>query len=199
VSSFQKKKEMKNNLIYKVVLVGNSGVGKTSIVQRFSKDEFSNETTPTIGSACTKKIIETSDGDVMINVWDTAGQERFQSLIPMYIKGSDACIIVVDLSMPISFEELSLYFDYLYDQLDPECFICICGNKSDLVSPEEDLSEIKKFAQQRNCPMYKVSAKTGIGVFDLFLEVALQIKDRMTNRIDHGKEIKKSEGKENCC
>lgn len=185
--------------IFKVVLVGESGVGKTSIANRFCEDNFSDETSPTIGSACIKKKFETSKGQVLLNIWDTAGQERFQSLIPMYIKGSSACIIVVDLSTNISFEDLSLFYDYIYDQLDPNCFICICGNKTDLVSPDVDISQLNDFARHRNCLMYKASAKTGVGVPELFQEIALHLLENRTGDSNSNKLVKRENRSKGCC
>ena len=161
--------------IHKVVVVGESGVGKTSIVHRFCHNNFSQETQPTIGSACMKNSVDIGDHSLRMNIWDTAGQERFQSLIPMYLKGAKACILVVDLSSEVDLKELSNYYEYIHDQLDDDCVLCVCGNKTDLINNDFDISPLQTWSKQRNCRTYKVSAKTGFGISDLFAEVALQI------------------------
>ena len=88
---------------FKVVIMGDSSVGKTSILQRFHQDCFDFQMDTTIGASFLTKTINTSKGDVIINLWDTAGQERYRSLIPTYARGSNAAIICFDLTSLISF------------------------------------------------------------------------------------------------
>ena len=194
-----KMNEGQEPVFHKVTVVGDSGVGKTSIVHRACFDKFSTDLSPTIGSACLKKTVETPHGPISMNIWDTAGQERFQSLIPMYLKGSKACIFVVDLSNPINFSDLSSYYDYISDQLEDGCFLWICGNKLDLIPPDFDLTPLQRWANQRNCKSYKVSAKTGFGIDELFQEIALQIALNYDPTDEYGTRKLSSKTKKNGC
>ena len=157
---------------FKIVVVGDSGVGKTSIIQQFCYNKFFDNLNPTIGSACINQKLETNKGWISLNIWDTAGQERFQSLIPMYLRGAKGCIIVVDISIKIIIDELNIYFDYLKDQLESNCIIILCANKSDCLKSKEGLLELENWTKSNDILFYFTSARTGEGLEVMFKELS---------------------------
>ena len=155
---------------YKVVLLGASSVGKTSLVTRFSKGTFS-EPESTIGAAFLSRDVQTGDGPVSLHVWDTAGQERYRALIPRYSQRAAAVLLVYDVSDPQSFEAVKELLVETREVNGPNVVWFLVGNKSDLeqVVSEEDARE---FAEQERMNFILTSAKTGESVQELFVKVA---------------------------
>ncbi|KAI8443160.1 RAB5B, member ras oncogene family, isoform CRA_b, partial [Phakopsora pachyrhizi] len=116
----------------KVVILGMQGVGKTSIVHRYTTGSFSYSLTSTIGASfCTKKL--SVDGcKVRLQIWDTAGQERFRSMAPMYYRGANAAILVYDLTNQESFSDIQNWIDELRQNMTSDLIIQIVGSKADL-------------------------------------------------------------------
>lgn len=191
--------ESSDAAIFKVVVVGDSGVGKTSIVDRFCFNKFDDNNNTTIGSACLKKKVDVSEGSVMLNIWDTAGQERYQSLIPMYLRNAKACVIVIDLERPLSLDELTLYHDYLMEQVDQNCFFCLCANKIDVVRDDFNIDDLSKWASQKGCKLFRVSAKLGSGITDLFTEIALEVEARSKEEYKPETILKEAPAEETKC
>lgn len=161
---------------YKVVTVGEQGVGKTSLVKRFSEGVFNEGTATTIGAAYVKVNITVQNTPVCLNIWDTAGQERFQSLIPLYLRSAQACIIVVDLSQKEVISNLNTLFDHIKDILPSDVSVVLAGNKKDLV-PELDESQLMMWAEKNRMSCIFTSAKSGENVDLLFKEVATLVKN----------------------
>jgi Ras-related protein Rab-7A len=92
----------------KIIIIGDSGVGKTSLIESFNFKKISRSAKPTIGAEFTKKKVRLASSGVEVNlqIWDTAGQERFQSLCTSFYRGSDGCVLVFDISQPESYENL---------------------------------------------------------------------------------------------
>ena len=90
----------------KVVVIGDSNVGKTSLIQMFEHSRFTEHFKPTIGADFSNKEIETEDGVFVLQIWDTAGQERFQSLSSAFYRGADCCCIVYDITNTASYDHL---------------------------------------------------------------------------------------------
>lgn len=168
----------------KVVLLGNSGVGKTSIVLRLSECAFRPMTEPTIGSGVISKVIETNSGSVTLNIWDTAGEERYRSFTGLYSKGAAACIIVFDVTDMESFNTLDEWVLTFRENAEEKAKIFIVGNKNDLVESRQVKFDASfKWAQDHGFTYQEVSAKTGENVDILFNEVANSLND-MANEID---------------
>jgi small GTP-binding protein len=157
-------------LSFKVIALGASGVGKTSIVQRYSSGIFQPNSTQTIGAAYVKCVVPLSTGEITLNVWDTAGQEKFQSLIPLYLHGADACVIVFDLTSPSPIGSLDKLYAYVKDNLDPNVYVVLCGNKIDLITTEPE--GVTEWSLAREISYFTTSAKTGQGIDALFFAVA---------------------------
>eukprot|EP01071_Lankesteria_metandrocarpae_P003959 Lankesteria_metandrocarpae@DN3282_c1_g1_i2.p1 len=154
---------------FKVVLLGEASVGKTSIVSRFSNDSFSDATDTTIGAAFCPHTIEVDGKPIKFEIWDTAGQERFSSLAPMYYRGAAAAIIVYDQTRASSYDRAQAWVQQV--QLsNPDVVICMTGNKSDLPNRAVDAKEIQEYCESEGLFYVETSAKTGqnvAAVFDL--------------------------------
>lgn len=155
----------------KVVFLGESSVGKTSIITCFSPDGFTPNQTPTVGACFSVKNVDVDGEIVKLKVWDTAGQERFRALTPMYYRDAQVAILVFALDSYDSFDKLKGWVDDLErdTRIRPE--IIIVGNKSDLKRKVEQ-SEAEGFAGSVGATYWECSAKTKDGVEDMFCQAA---------------------------
>ena len=193
----------KTNKEYKVIVMGDSGVGKTSIIQRFVSHTFDYSMDATIGAAFVSTVIPTQIGRATLNIWDTAGQEKYRSLLQTYSRDANAAIFVYDLTSETSFENIDKWLNELYKYTNKDSAILfIVGNKSDL---EETVPEIsaQQWAKAHNALYLKTSAENGKGIKTLFETVATLLLEKQPNvqkeqlpNIDHLKPKNKKSG---CC
>eukprot|EP01119_Soliformovum_irregulare_P007836 TRINITY_DN20361_c0_g1_i1.p1 TRINITY_DN20361_c0_g1~~TRINITY_DN20361_c0_g1_i1.p1 ORF type:complete len:210 (-),score=21.02 TRINITY_DN20361_c0_g1_i1:84-713(-) len=165
----------------KVVFLGDAGVGKTSIVNRYIREEYSDAENPTIGAAFAAKthIIAGTNHPVRFELWDTAGQERYHSLAPMYYRGCVAAVLVYEIPSRASFERAQEWIRELQRNCSTVLVLQLVGCKVDLESLREvQSSEAKKYADENNASFMEVSAKTGAGIFELFESTAKQLWER---------------------
>jgi len=135
----------------KVVLLGQTCVGKSSLVLRFVQDKFFPHTEGTIGAAFLTKTIDPGDGtQVKFEIWDTAGQERYHALAPMYYRGAHAAIIVYDISSRDSLEKGKQWIDELNEKSSPDQIVAFIGNKADLSNRAVSKEEGEKYAKEKN-------------------------------------------------
>jgi len=163
---------------YKLVLLGESAVGKSSLVMRFAQDRFVDHQESTIGAAFVTRSITLDDGVIVkFEIWDTAGQERYHSLAPMYYRGAQAAIIVYDITRKDSYEKAKAWIIELKKQENEQLVIALVGNKKDLEAQREVLyDEVKKYVETTNVPLfYETSAKVNINVTDVFKSVAQKL------------------------
>jgi small GTP-binding protein len=181
---------------YKVVLVGDAGVGKTSLIVRYHQNKFFEDQVGTIGSAFIRRQVTLAGRDIILSVWDTAGQERYRSLIPMYARGSYVAIIVFDLSEPATFDGLGEWIAQIQSAI-PTCALVFAGSKCDLPGPDRDNYE--QWAVRNGYEMMFVSAKTGQCVSNLFDLVINQLPKAMPTDSVNLAEPEKEEGGNGCC
>eukprot|EP01119_Soliformovum_irregulare_P008041 TRINITY_DN2079_c0_g1_i1.p1 TRINITY_DN2079_c0_g1~~TRINITY_DN2079_c0_g1_i1.p1 ORF type:complete len:199 (-),score=40.41 TRINITY_DN2079_c0_g1_i1:44-640(-) len=156
----------------KVVLLGQSFVGKSSIVLRFVQDKFFPKTEGTIGAAFLTKALTLDDGtNVKFEIWDTAGQERYHSLAPMYYRGAQGAIIVYDVSSRESFEKAKKWVEELKEKSNPDQIVAFVGNKVDLkrVVPKEDAD---RYAMENGLISLDTSALDNVNVKEIFTTLA---------------------------
>jgi len=163
--------------LFKSIVVGDGGVGKTALTLRFSKGFFTEDYKMTIGVDFHVKTIsiETSEGPIKckLQLWDTGGQERFSSIRPMYYRGSLGTILVFDLTNSASFEHLPQWIEEVRANIKAEIPVLLVGNKSDLIHQRAvSAEEISRFTNNCNLYYMETSAKTGDGVGDCFYILA---------------------------
>lgn len=173
---------------YKIVLIGESDVGKTSLVYRYQRGESYHHATSTIGMAFSTKKVWVGDEQVILEMWDSAGQERFRSIVPMYFKGSQAVIMMYDLTYSRSADALKIFWKEQIECYFPKKLpvIAIVGNKMDLISQEnqsEIIKEMKTLESMfgQKVTTYFTSANTGENVQQLFEDITEQIHSRHTD------------------
>eukprot|EP01083_Nonionella_stella_P007124 20573_1 len=136
----------------KLVMVGDTSVGKSSICIRFAKGSFTEYNESTIGAAFFTQSIQTNEGVVKFDVWDTAGQERYHALMPMYYHGSTAAVVVFDITRHETFERAKMWTKELKEGAPDECIIALVGNKVDKFSDRDPMNgenAIKSYAKKK--------------------------------------------------
>ena len=161
----------------KVVILGDSGVGKTSILFRYIFDKFDNQNLPTLGASFKSKVImlPNENDAIKLNLWDTAGQEKFKSLTRMYYQEADAALIVYDTTFMESFESAKNWVQDLRENANkPDILIALVGNKCDLTDKLEVVfEEAHTFAKSIKAEIIKeTSAKDNNGINELFQDIA---------------------------
>ena len=177
----------------KIVLIGESGVGKTSIISQFIDQIFQDDQQSTIGGTFSTKTIKCSNGKTLkFEIWDTAGQEKYRSVTKMFYKDADVAILVYDITNRFSFEELQKYWvQQVKDSSPKNIILAIIANKSDLIEQEQvDEGVARSYAEELNALFAVTSAKNNSGVDDLFLEIAKKYTGaESANRIEENDEI----------
>ncbi|CAD8178673.1 unnamed protein product [Paramecium octaurelia] len=162
---------------FKIVFLGNQSVGKTSIINRFIFDNFTGNEQPTVGIDFISKTLQVDNKSVRLQLWDTAGQERFRSLIPSYIRDSQAAIICYDITNEKSFQDLQKWIEDVKDERGDEVLIYILGNKTDLDQErviQTDIGEQK--AKELGASFSEVSAKSAHNVAEFFKKLSYDLQ-----------------------
>nr|AAC69136.1 putative GTP-binding protein [Arabidopsis thaliana] len=163
--------------LFKVVLTGDSGVGKSNLLSRFTRNDFSHDSRSTIGvEFATRRGIQVDDKIVKAQIWDTAGQERYRAITSAYYRGAVGALLVYDVTRHVTFENVERWLKELRDHTDANTVIMLVGNKADLnhlraISTEE----VKDFAERENTFFMETSALEAINVENAFTEVLTQI------------------------
>jgi small GTP-binding protein len=187
-----------------VVLVGETSVSKTCIVDVLCRDSIDPLVKPTLGATySTKKMV--CDGQELTRlIWDTAGQERFRMLTPMYFRGAKPVVVVYSIAPQISFGEVDFWVQTVRANLGNSVPIVIVGNKSDLVEVREvDSAAGQRKAGQYNAMFFETSAATGACINDVFLAVASAIihrpQDMETRETAQLVEMRRGTKEKECC
>jgi len=167
-----------NNKIFqfKLVLLGESAVGKSSLVLRFVKGQFLEFQESTIGAAFLTQTVCLNDTTVKFEIWDTAGQERYHSLAPMYYRGAQAAIVVYDITSSESFERAKAWVKELQRQGNPNIVIALAGNKVDLAAHRKvQIEDAQNYSDENGILYMETSAKTAANVNELFVAIAKKL------------------------
>eukprot|EP00752_Nemacystus_decipiens_P011166 g9920.t1 len=161
---------------FKLVLLGDTAVGKSCLVVRFVRDEFFEYQEPTIGAAFLTQKVQLDDATVKFEIWDTAGQERYRSLAPMYYRGAAAAIVVYDVTNKESFNGAKSWVKELQRRGDPNVIIALAGNKADLEHRRQVQSEeARQYAEDNGLIHMETSAKSAQNVKNIFVEIAQKL------------------------
>ncbi len=172
------------DFLFKIVLIGDSGVGKTCLLARYRLDEFTFDTKHTIGVEFGCKELVVKGSNVKAQIWDTAGQERYRAITKAYYRGAVGALLVYDISDRSTFENLERWLGEVQGHADPNIKLMLVGNKSDMeyarvVSKEEG----RAFAEQHGLFFVESSALKGQAVNFAFDEVIEKIFDDHVSRV----------------
>ena len=165
-------------LLYKIIIIGDAAVGKSNILTRFTRNEFSENTKSTVGVELGVKFIKVKGVNTKIQIWDTAGQERYRSITSSYYKGSHGCFIVYDITNETSFENVERWYEYVQREAGKNISIILVGNKCDLEN-ERKISKEKGQEKAKNlkCAFFETSALSGVNISQIFEELTNNIYD----------------------
>ena len=202
---------------FKIVVVGNSGVGKTNLVSRYADDEFDENYRTTIGLDF--KFKETVIGGVhaKVQIWDTAGQEKLKAIAASYYKNAEGVVIVYDITNRESFQKLDFWINESKNNVSPDVPFIMIGNKNDLLQAREvSMEEAKLFAEKHNLFYTEASAKTNENdnvtkafeqlIGDMLRKhmeqeeiISKQIKRESKLKLTSGNNSQQSDSKKGCC
>jgi len=203
------KKPIKYNQSIKCVILGDSGIGKTSIIKKYNSSNVSSSNESTLGAIYWELFYKyDKEKNIRINFWDTAGQERYNSLIPMYVRECDIIILTFDLTYYDSFKNLSKWYKFVLNNYDSPKII-IVGNKVDLKShcivSDKDINKFIKDSFAIEPKFFKTSAVENINIKKLFEHIFDLTKQIIDKRLEETKDyikveqIEKDILKHNCC
>eukprot|EP01125_Pyxidicula_operculata_P009966 TRINITY_DN3283_c0_g1_i1.p1 TRINITY_DN3283_c0_g1~~TRINITY_DN3283_c0_g1_i1.p1 ORF type:complete len:207 (-),score=37.26 TRINITY_DN3283_c0_g1_i1:219-839(-) len=174
--------ETKDYPAFKLLMIGDPGVGKSSLLLKYSENEFTDNFISTIGVDYKDKDIQLKDGGVAhIQIWDTAGQERFRTITSSYYRGANGIILTFDLTNPATFKSCKKWLQEVERYADEDVVVVLAGNKSDL-EHKVSLNEITEFKQTQLAnyviDYFETSAKTGNGVAQVFQTLTEHVVDK---------------------
>lgn len=162
--------------LFKVVLIGDSGVGKSNLLSRFTRNEFSLESKSTIGVEFATRTINVDNKMIKAQIWDTAGQERYRAITSAYYRGAVGALLVYDITRHVTFENVERWLKELKDHTDTNIVVMLVGNKADLrhlrAVPTEDG---QSFAERESLYFMETSALESTNVEHAFQQVLTQI------------------------
>ena len=176
--------DVKEDYKLKVVVVGDSGVGKTNLIKRFITNTFSENSKATVGVEFISKSYRINKQVFKIEIWDTAGQERYKSITAAYYKGAKGALIVYDTTQKSSYENIDKWMVEIKDKASKDMKLMIVGNKTDLKDARQvETNEALQKAKDLEAPLMEASAKDGNNVkeafYDLLKEMYREIKKKI--------------------
>ncbi|MBA0591883.1 hypothetical protein Gorai_008876, partial [Gossypium raimondii] len=168
---------------FKVVLIGDSGVGKSNLLSRFTRNEFCLESKSTIGVEFATRTLQVEGRTVKAQIWDTAGQERYRAITSAYYRGALGALLVYDVTKPTTFENVSRWLKELRDHADSNIVIMMIGNKTDLkhlraVATEDGQS----YAEKEGLSFIETSALEAINVEKAFQTILSEIYRKISKK-----------------
>ncbi|CAB4256198.1 similar to Saccharomyces cerevisiae YFL005W SEC4 Rab family GTPase essential for vesicle-mediated exocytic secretion and autophagy [Maudiozyma barnettii] len=195
--------------IMKILLIGDSGVGKSCLLVRFVEDKFSPSFITTIGIDFKIKTVDINGKKVKLQLWDTAGQERFRTITTAYYRGAMGIILVYDVTDERTFTNVNQWFKTVSDHANDDAQLLLVGNKSDMDTRVVTYEQGETLAKELGLPFVEASAKDDTNVNDIFFTLAKLIQEKIDNNKmsdasgqDGNVNIKsgaESGSKSNCC
>ena len=197
---------MSEDIVYKVLLLGDSSVGKTCFLLRYCDKSFQDAHLSTIGLDYRLKTLTLKNKkSIKLQIWDTAGQDRFRAITKNYYKGANGIILIYDVTNLQTYENVKNWITQIREEANPNVIIYLAGNKIDI--PEESravkTSDGQKIADEYQLPFKETSAKDGMNVNEIFQELVEKI-DEVFSKIEQPKDPRNKlydggKKKRNCC
>jgi len=166
--------------LFKLLLIGDSGVGKSCLLLRFADDTYTESYISTIGVDFKIRTIELDGKTIKLQIWDTAGQERFRTITSSYYRGAHGIIVVYDVTDQESFNNVKQWLQEIDRYASENVNKLLVGNKCDLTTKKVvDFTTAKEYADQLGVPFLETSAKNATNVEQAFMTMAAEIKNRM--------------------
>merc|ERR1740130_2653928 len=169
-----------SDYLFKLLLIGDSGVGKSCLLLRFADDTYTESHISTIGVDFKIKTVSLDGQTIKLQIWDTAGQERFRTITSSYYRGAHGIIVVYDVTDSESFNNVKQWLHEIDRYACEGVNKLLVGNKSDLTTKRQvDFGAAKEFADSLGVPIHETSAKSATNVEQAFMTMATEIKNRM--------------------
>jgi small GTP-binding protein len=164
---------------FRIVMIGDSGVGKTSIVNRFLRNVFDASEINTVGVFFANHVREHEGQEVELEIWDTAGQEEYRALVPIYFRNAAAALVVFDIASRRSFTDLTLWITSFKEVVGDGALVVVLGNKCDLPTRNVPSDEAHEWAARVDCRYFETSAATGQGITLVFDHLITTLVSRL--------------------
>ena len=194
------------SITFKILTIGESGVGKTCILRRFVENKFLKNHLATIGIDFKTKTLNINNQEIKLKIWDTAGQERFRNITTQYYKGADGIVLVYDLTDEASYEKIKDWMDQILSNTQQEEIgLVLLGNKCDMEPRNVTEDQGKKMAEELKISYFETSALNGQGIKEAFEQLTRDIMkkkgvgDGSGENIDLAKTKKKKKKDGDCC
>ncbi|XP_039257335.1 ras-related protein Rab-10-like [Styela clava] len=175
------------DLLFKLLLIGDSGVGKTCVLFRFSDDAFNTTFISTIGIDFKIKTVELNGKKIKLQIWDTAGQERFHTITTSYYRGANGIMLVYDITNPKSFDNISKWLRNIEEHASEDVERMLLGNKCDMEEKRMISKERgEQIAREHGIKFYETSAKNNINIEKAFMTLATDILHKTPNKESDG-------------
>ncbi|CAH9086048.1 unnamed protein product [Cuscuta europaea] len=191
---FDSEEEQSEDYLFKIVLVGDSAVGKSNLLARFARDEFYPNSKSTIGVEFQTQKMEINGKEVKAQIWDTAGQERFRAVTSAYYRGAVGALLVYDVSRRLTFENIGRWLNELQTHNDMNVVTILVGNKSDLIDAREvTIAEGKALAEVEGMFFMETSALNSSNVSAAFQTVVKEIYNILSRKVIQSQELKQDD------
>ena len=196
---------MSGTINYKIITIGESGVGKTCILRRFAENKFLKNHLATIGIDYRTKVLNINNKNVKLKIWDTAGQERYHNITSNIFKGTDGILLVFDITDELSFQKIQDWIEQIKSNLpENEIGIVLLGNKCDVEQRAVTQEQGEELAEKLDIKYFETSALNGTGINEAFESLTKIIMEKKNNNTNDPQEksitiTSKNLKKRKCC
>ena len=193
--------KINTDCVYKVLLLGDSTVGKTCVLLKYTDKIFQDTHMMTIGLDYRLKTMKLQNGqDVKLQIWDTAGQDRFRSITKNYYKGSNGIILIYDVTSLKTFENVKSWVSQIHEEISDKVVIYLVGHKVDMEEERKVTTEEgQKLAEELGVPFIETSAKSGLNIDEIFNDIVERIHKAFGNIKKPTKNISYQAPDKKCC
>ncbi|CAK9182253.1 unnamed protein product [Ilex paraguariensis] len=192
--AFYSEEEQTEDYLFKIVLIGDSAVGKSNLLARFARDEFYPNSKSTIGVEFQTQKMEISGKEIKAQIWDTAGQERFRAVTSAYYRGAVGAILVYDISRRQTFDSIGRWLNELHTHSDMNVVTILVGNKTDLKDAREvTTAEGRALAETQGLFFMETSALDSSNVAAAFRTVVREIYNILSRKVIQSQELKQKD------